>query len=171
MTLTLTPGVTLEDMKAHLDKARKVGMRRPVLPTDGPTARWIVPAGPNVVVCPTCDAAVNLSEWWSHGCKAVALVGAARLTSQARLSKLDGRAWLKREIRKRPVVLHEWTGDVPTTCSYCGSAIDKGFADAPVRGSTWGHLCGLCWDFTLRPALGQYYEKRRGKWVRTESRG
>jgi hypothetical protein len=171
ITLTPVPGVTLEEMQAHLDKARKVGMRRPVLPTDGPTAQWVVPAGAHAVICPTCDAAVNLNEWWSHGCKAVPLAGAARLTSKARLSKLEGRAWLKRELRKRPITLRAWTGDVPTACNHCGGAIHKGFADAPLsNGRTWGILCGMCWTFTVAPKLGQYYEKRHGNWVRTESR-
>ncbi len=146
-TLAPAPGVTLEEMQAQLARARKVGLRRPTFPTDGPTARWVVPAGPPAVVCPTCDAAVNLSEWWSHGCKSVPLCAAGQLTLRAAGHKSHTARPLlpRRAVRKVAAKLAKtWNGDVPTSCNHCGSTtVRNGFADAPLsNGRTWGILCG-----------------------------
>lgn len=119
----------------------------------GPTARWIKPGpNPGEVVCPTCYAVVPLAAWWSHGCGQVAAPSASGYVKPP---------------RARGAPRKVWAGDIPTTCNYCGGSLRNGFADSRILGrSTWGHLCGLCWELYGDHVAGSYWERRGRRFVK-----
>jgi hypothetical protein len=154
-TMTPAPGVPPEAFEAEiLRRKRSRGKCKE------PTARWIKPhpSKPGCVTCPTCREPVTLAAWWSHGCK-----DPGRYVCDP---EWDGES--RPREKRQPVKV--WSGTIPNVCDHCHAPIVNGFSDSPVEGSRWGHLCGMCWNLTVAPVLGQWYERKGKRWVQVESR-
>jgi hypothetical protein len=162
--LQVTPaaGVSFKDLKAHIRGAHRCEddgcFACARFPTGGSTARWIKPLGDRAVMCPTCLAPVNLTDWWAHGCRQVAK------PQDRRHPMTEWRHTRTKAVKARKI----WTGDKPTTCNYCNAPIRNGFADSPMPGrSSWGIMCGLCWNLHGREP-GVWYEKRGREFIKIE---